>query len=125
MNNEINMKKNCNHIIKSAKLLGTVLLLFLPALIWGQQKPQYTQYIINNYIVNPAFTGIENYIDIKMGHRQQWVGLKGAPVTTYITLHKPIWKDDYKTNAGTIFAIDGEPIRGMFAPAAVCIPCFT
>jgi hypothetical protein len=31
--------------------------------------------------LNPAVTGIENYTDVKLGHRSQWTGLEGAPVT--------------------------------------------
>lgn len=56
----------------------------------AQQRPQYTQYIFNNYILNPAITGIENYIDVKAGYRNQWIGLDGAPVTNYISVHGPI-----------------------------------
>ena len=41
---------------------------------FAQQKPHYTQYILNNYILNPALTGIENYTDVKMSARDQWVG---------------------------------------------------
>ena len=33
---------------------------------FGQAKPSYTQYIPNNYILNPALTGIENYTDINL-----------------------------------------------------------
>lgn len=73
----------------------------------AQQKPQYTQYILNQYALNPALTGIENYTDIKISHRRQWVGLDGAPVTSYFTLHTPIGKQDYKTTV-TSFDIDGE-----------------
>ena len=32
-------------------------------LVCGQQRPQYTQYVFNNYLLNPAVGGIENYID--------------------------------------------------------------
>jgi type IX secretion system PorP/SprF family membrane protein len=51
----------------------------------AQQKPQYTQYVLNNLLINPAVTGIENYVDLKAGYRSQWTGLQGAPVTSYIT----------------------------------------
>lgn len=56
----------------------------------AQQRPQYTQYIFNNYLLNPALSGIENYTDIKMGYRSQWTGLDGAPVTGYLTVNSPI-----------------------------------
>ncbi len=87
-------------------------LLFLNIVVFSQQKPQYTQYILNNYILNPALSGIENYTDVKISHRQQWVGLQDAPVTTYLTIQGPIGKQDYKTNATTLFQIPGENPRG-------------
>lgn len=77
----------------------------------AQQKPHYTQYILNQYVINPAITGIENYVDIKASHRMQWVGLLDAPVTTYLTIHGPIGKQDYKTTP-TSFKVPGENPRG-------------
>lgn len=77
----------------------------------AQQQPHYTQYIINNYIINPAITGIENYTDVKISHRHQWVGLQDAPVTTYLTIHKPLGKKDDRTTA-TSFQTEGENPRG-------------
>ena len=78
----------------------------------AQQKPHYTQYILNQYIINPALSGIENYVDIKLSHRHQWSGLNGAPVTTYFTIQGPIGKKDYHTTA-TSFAMPGENPRGQ------------
>ena len=77
----------------------------------AQQQPQYTQYIINNYILNPALSGIENYTDIKISHRHQWVGIQDAPITTYITIQGPINKKDDRVTA-TSFDIPGENPRG-------------
>lgn len=77
----------------------------------AQQRPHYTQYVINPYIINPAITGIENYTDAKIGLRDQWVGLNGAPKTTYLTIHGPIGKNDYRTSA-TSFRVPGENPRG-------------
>lgn len=73
----------------------------------AQQKPQYTQYILNQYILNPAIAGIENYTDIKLSHRHQWAGMDGAPVTTYFTIQTPIGKKDYRTTA-TSYEVSGE-----------------
>ncbi len=79
--------------------------------VMAQQKPHYTQYLFNQYIINPALTGIENYTDVKLSHRMQWVGLLDAPVTTYFTIHGPIGKDDMKTTA-TSFHPQGHNPRG-------------
>jgi len=59
----------------------------------AQQLPQFTQYIFNNYLLNPAVTGIENYVDVKMGHRNQWTGLEGAPVTSYLSVNAPLGRN--------------------------------
>ena len=59
-------------------------------LVSAQQKPQYTQYVFNNYLLNPAVVGIENYTDVKAGYRSQWTGLQGAPVTSYLTVNAPL-----------------------------------
>lgn len=56
----------------------------------AQQRPQYTQYVFNNYLLNPALSGIENYTDVKLGYRSQWTGLDGAPVTSYFSVNAPI-----------------------------------
>lgn len=77
----------------------------------AQQRPHYTQYILNNYILNPALSGIENYVDIKISSRDQWVGLTGAPKTSYISIQGPIGKDNYTTSA-TSFQVPGENPRG-------------
>lgn len=79
--------------------------------IAAQQKPHYTQYILNQYIINPALTGIENYTDVRVSHRHQWVGIQDAPVTTYLTVHGAIGKKDYRTTA-TSFGVPGENPRG-------------
>src|SRR6478672_7599988 len=88
-------------------------LLTLPAFLItaAQQKPYYTQYILNNYLLNPALSGIENYTDVKLSYRNQRTGINGAPVTVYFTAHAPIGKKDYRTTA-TSFEVPGENPRG-------------
>jgi len=73
----------------------------------SQQKPQYTQYIFNNYILNPAISGIENYTDVKAGYRNQWQGLTDAPVTSYISVHAPIGKQ-FTQGSATAFPGEGN-----------------
>jgi len=93
------------------QILASFFLSFVSLLVHAQQKPIYTQYVLNNYIINPAITGIENYTDIKISHRQQWTGIDGAPVSTYISLQGPVGKKDYRTNI-TSFEVPGENPRG-------------
>lgn len=71
-------------------LILTIVFSFCAVFTYAQQRPQYTQYIFNNYLLNPAVTGIENYTDVKLGYRSQWTGLEGAPVTSYLTINAPL-----------------------------------
>lgn len=63
------------------------LLLIISAPIFAQQRPQYTQYIFNNYLLNPALSGIENYADVRLGYRSQWQGIENAPKTSFLSAH--------------------------------------
>ena len=72
------------------KILPVLIIFFASLTGRAQQKPQYTQYILNNILLNPAVTGIENYIDLKAAYRSQWIGLDGAPTTSVLTLSAPI-----------------------------------
>jgi type IX secretion system PorP/SprF family membrane protein len=71
------MLKKCSYI--------ALCLLLASVTVYGQQRPQYTQYIFNNYLLNPALSGIENYMDIKVGHRLQWAGIESAPRTSFVS----------------------------------------
>lgn len=64
-------------------LLPLLVLAAVPAL--AQQQAQYSQYMNNNYIINPGATGVEDYIDLKASYRTQWTGLEGAPKTYYVS----------------------------------------
>ncbi len=86
--------------------------LFACTIVSAQQRPYYTQYIMNNYIINPAVAGIENYWDVKASHRLQWVGLQDAPVTTYLTIQGPLHKSDYDRESATSFHASGQNPRG-------------
>lgn len=79
------------------KLKMLIVLMLFVITVNAQQKPYYTQYILNPFIINPAVTGIENYTDLKLSYRNQWTNIPGAPQTMYFTLHGPIGKADYKT----------------------------
>lgn len=80
---------------------------------FAQQRPYYTQYILNNFIINPAVAGIENYTDVKLSERVQWAGLTDAPVTTYFTIQGPLHKQNYPQTTVTGFSTPGENPLGQ------------
>ena len=53
----------------------------------AQQLPQFTQYMINNYVFNPAIAGIESSYQMKTNIRNQWVGVTDAPRTTVLSIY--------------------------------------
>lgn len=56
----------------------------------AQQLPQYTQFAINPYLVNPALAGTEDFIDLRAGYRSQWTGFNDAPQTAYLSAHSSL-----------------------------------
>ena len=58
--------------------------------VFGQFRPQHTQYLLNNYLLNPAITGIEEYVDVQTGYRSQWTSVEGAPQTLHLSVHAPV-----------------------------------
>jgi len=55
----------------------------------SQQTPQYTQYMFNDFVINPAIAGIHDYYQIRLTNRYQWVGLKDAPATYVLSAYGP------------------------------------
>jgi type IX secretion system PorP/SprF family membrane protein len=85
-----------------------VLLTLFVRTAFAQQRPQYTQYVFNNFLLNPAVAGIENYTDAKLGYRSQWTGLQGAPVTSYFSINAPLGEDFLQGDATAFPASGGE-----------------
>ena len=68
-------------------LLGLVL---LGDQATAQQDSQYTQYMYNTMMINPAYAGSRDCTSIFALYRNQWVGLDGAPKTASLSIHTPI-----------------------------------
>lgn len=56
----------------------------------AQQDPQYTQYMYNTQIVNPAYAGSRDALSIGFLYRTQWVSFDGAPKSATLTANTPI-----------------------------------
>ncbi|MDX5419752.1 MAG: type IX secretion system membrane protein PorP/SprF [Hymenobacteraceae bacterium] len=94
------------------KKLPFLLVAFIGVVVqaFAQQRPQYSQYMVNNFLLNPALSGIEDYADIRVSTRQQWVGLDGAPVTYYATAHMPLNKGAASTKYAKALAHHGAGV---------------
>jgi len=77
------------------KKIFVVFGLVLSTMAIAQQQEQYSLYMMNNYLINPAVGGSEEFVDLKMGYRTQWVGLDsrgGAPNTMFVSGHAAVGK---------------------------------
>lgn len=82
----------------------------LSSTLRAQQRPQYTQYVSNNFLLNPALSGIENYTDVKGGFRRQWVGINDAPQTSFVSAHWKFGNDYLWRNALSMPEADDDPM---------------
>jgi len=69
------------------KWLLIIAILFSAVLTRAQQVAQYSQYMFNQFSINPALAGSKNCIDVRLGYRKQWVGIDGAPTTAWTSVH--------------------------------------
>jgi type IX secretion system PorP/SprF family membrane protein len=58
--------------------------------LWAQQEPMFSKYAFNSLIFNPAYAGSNEHLTTYLIHREQWIGLEGAPSTQSLTLHSPL-----------------------------------
>ncbi|MEN9337667.1 MAG: hypothetical protein RLZZ500_2654 [Bacteroidota bacterium] len=90
----------------------------------AQQDPQYTQYMYNMSVVNPAYaTDDEDLINLGGLYRAQWVGSVGGPTTGTFFAHMPLQK---RMEAGMSIIHDqiGDVVKesNVFADFAYVLP---
>lgn len=84
------------------KLLFVLCFLAINAI--AQQDAQFSQYMYNTTIVNPAYAGSRDAVSVFGLYRAQWVGMDGAPQTAAFSAHSPI--SDGKVGLGLSFVTD-------------------
>ena len=80
------------------------LLLLFGILSYSQQDSQFTQYMYNTINVNPAYAGTRETFSAFVLHRNQWVGLDGAPVTNTASINTNV--GDSRFGVGLSFVND-------------------
>ncbi len=69
-----------------------VFIILLTSLASAQQLPLYSQYMLNDFSMNPAIAGTQDHFNIRSDNRFQWIGITDAPRTYILTLDGPISK---------------------------------
>ncbi|MDO6516397.1 PorP/SprF family type IX secretion system membrane protein [Zobellia uliginosa] len=75
------MKALCTTI----KIVMVCYLAFKMSVAYGQQPPQYTQYMYNTAVLNSGYSA-NSTLEATLLHRSQWVGIDGAPETQSLSV---------------------------------------
>lgn len=62
-----------------------VMLLLASLSGYAQQSFQFAQYQQTALFYNPAFSGIEDFIDVKIGYRKRWAGMENSPSVGFLS----------------------------------------
>ena len=113
--------KHFNIYHKIAAIIGLILVSFQGN---AQQDPQFTQYMYNMSVMNPAYaTANESILNLGGLYRTQWVGIEGAPKTGTFFAHTPI---NEKIEGGISFTNDnlGDVVQenNIYADFAYILP---
>jgi len=100
-------------------------LFFISILLVGcsfsaQQLTFNSQYMLNQYMINPAAAGQHLEAPIALSVRQQWAGMKGAPVTQFISFNGRITKKQNMALGAQLFndvngAFQNTGLQGTYA----------
>jgi len=68
-----------------------LILLFFMAIsgVYAQQESQFTQFMYNKLLINPAYAGSRGVPSVTAVYRSQWVGFEGAPQSMLATFNSP------------------------------------
>ena len=73
------------------KIIFFIIILCLFSIdVHAQQQGQFSEYMYNTVVINPAYAGSRNYLSAFGLHRSQWIGLEGAPISNSFSVNAPI-----------------------------------
>ena len=75
------------------KIIAIIVVILCTISTKAQQDPQYTQYMYNMNVLNPAYAGSNEALNLNFLARTQWVGFEGAPETLTLSMHAPVGKN--------------------------------
>ncbi len=98
--------------MKNIKIIavGLVLGLFTVS-VKGQQLAHYSQFFMNDYILNPAVGGTNPYFEAQSTYRYQWVGIDDAPRTFLMSMNGPLNEKGNMGIGGYVYSDVTGPTR--------------
>lgn len=79
-----------NALRKITMTILTAVALLAGLSAFGQQDALFSQYMFNQLIINPAYSGSRDVLTATLVHRDQWTGIEGAPKTSTFSVHTPL-----------------------------------
>lgn len=80
--------------------------------LYSQQVPMYSQYIMNGYLINPSFAGLDGYSTVTLTAREQWIGLPQNPATYAASFQTRILKNSYISKSTAVKKRIIKPSKG-------------
>lgn len=81
------MAKSWQKIVPGTLFLSIALVCFFSIASVAQQKAQFTQYMFEGLMINPAYAGADEALSMSFMLRDQWSGVDGAPSTQTFSAH--------------------------------------
>ena len=75
------------------RIIFTLVLSFFLGVGFAQQEAQYTQFMHNKLVINPAYAGARDVPSLMALYRNQWTGFKGAPKSILFSFNSPLVDD--------------------------------
>lgn len=73
--------------MKKHLLLLVLIVSVFSVVVKAQQLPLYSQYMLNDFFINPAIAGSKEFSPIVLSVHKQWVGIDESPSTQTISGH--------------------------------------
>jgi len=88
------------------KLISLIVICFSLSLS-AQQDARYSQYMFNGLVLNPAYAGTNDYVNLAAFYRNQWLDIPGAPKTISLSAHSAVGA---KKKVGLGFFLENDTI---------------
>lgn len=72
------------------KIAAILILILSVVQLHAQQLPHYSNYMLNDYPMNPAVGGSRPYFEGMSNNRYQWIGITDAPRTYMLSVNGPM-----------------------------------
>ncbi|MDD4115989.1 MAG: type IX secretion system membrane protein PorP/SprF, partial [Massilibacteroides sp.] len=79
-----------------------LLFLFISTAARAQYDAQFSQYFMAMGYYNPAYAGVGGDLNLFGIHRQQWVGIEGAPKSFFVSADMPLRIGEMEHGVGAI-----------------------